>query len=147
MNGYNGTAYEVENFEGKGFLDVAFTQEEQAKILETTVDNSAETTYSPLNQYACENTNDKIYLMSESEMKKTDYGYKNDQDRMRKGTDYAIARRLCVNSISKNGDYWTRSPTSVYSSGASYVYDDGSLSSNGVDYDYFGVLPALKIFK
>ncbi len=152
LNGYNGSDYGVENFTGKGFYDLAFTQEEKAKILETIVDNSAKTTYDSPNQYVCENTNDKIYLMSFSEMRKTNHGYKNDQDRMRKGTDYAIARGLDVES-NNHSYYWTRSPSSGDSDCAWYVRSDGDLrcnncvSSDPRAGDRTGVLPALKISK
>jgi hypothetical protein len=44
LNGYDGSAYSVGNFAGKGFLDVAFTEAEKAYITTTTVDNSAATT-------------------------------------------------------------------------------------------------------
>lgn len=148
LNGYNGSAYEVENFEGKGFIDLAFTQEEQAKILETMVDNSAQTTDNSSNQYVCENTNDKIYLMSYSEMEKTDYGYKNNRDRMRKGTDYAIAKGLSVNSSNNHSYYWTRSPDSGSSNSAWYVNDYVNLRYGcSVSGGNGGVLPALKISK
>lgn len=44
---------------GQGFLQSAFNEEEQKLILTTTVDNRVSG-----NKYACENTRDKIFLLS-----------------------------------------------------------------------------------
>jgi hypothetical protein len=64
LNGYDGSAYSVDNFTGKGFLDVAFTETEKAYITTTAVDNSAATTDSSSNSYACTSTSDRIFALS-----------------------------------------------------------------------------------
>ncbi len=145
LNGYDGSEYEVENYTNKGFIDLAFTEEEQTKIHETIVDNSVKSTGQIQNQYVCEDTNDKLFLLSYEELNEQENGYKTDTDRIRKGTDYAIANGLGV--IGNNHSfYWTRSPYSGYSNSAYQVdYDGYVLSSYHVYSDNYGVLPALKI--
>ena len=145
LNGYDGSEYQVTNYTNKGFIDLAFTEEEQAKIHETLVDNSIKSTGETQNQYVCEDTNDKLFLLSYEELNKQENGYKTYTDRMRKGTDYAVANGLNVDS-NEHSYYWTRSPISGYSYVAYQVYYDGYLNSYYVvNSDNCGVLPALKI--
>ena len=145
------------DYTGKGFLQTAFTQDAQALIAETDVDNSKETTgYSESTyaaDYACENTTDKIFLLSESEVINSGYGfdayisYGKGNARIRFPTDYAKANCADASSTDGCGGYWwLRSP----------IYNDSSLvrvvSYNGyasrvknVYYSYYGVVPALSI--
>ena len=145
LNGYDGSEYRVANYANKGFIDLAFTKEEQAKIHETLVDNSVKSTGETQNQYVCEDTNDKLFLLSYQEVTNREYGYKNDTDRMRKGTDYASANGLyCYYNNYSN--YWTRSPHSDSLVNACQVRDDGNFyRTSAASYGGSGVLPALKI--
>ena len=66
-----GTATQADiDWTGKGFIDIAFTNEAEILIDETKVDNSSDSTfpkeeYGDLsNDYAFENTKDKIFLLS-----------------------------------------------------------------------------------
>lgn len=70
-----GTATQADiDWTGKGFIDIAFTNEAEILIDETKVDNSSDSTfpeeeYGDLsNDYACENTKDKIFLLSAREL-------------------------------------------------------------------------------
>ena len=145
------------DYTGKGFLQTAFTQKAQGLIAKTVVDNSPETTgYSSdtyATKYACENTTDKIFLLSESEVINSGYGfdayisYGKGNARIRFPTDYAKANCADASSTDGCGGYWwLRSP----------IYNDSSLvrvvSYNGyanrvknVYYSYYGVVPALSI--
>ena len=101
LNGYNGISYNVEDYTNKGFIDIAFTEEEQARIKTTLVDNSSESTGDKENQYVCNNTNDKIYLLSYQEATNTSYGFDSDRkiydsERLVQPTDYALARGCCM---------------------------------------------------
>lgn len=101
LNGYNGTSYNVEDYTNKGFIDIAFTEEEKAIIKTTLVDNSLESTVDKENQYVCNNTNDKIYLLSYQEATNTSYGFDSDRKiydsaRLVQPTDYALARGCCM---------------------------------------------------
>ena len=148
LNGYNGTSYNVENYTNKGFIDIAFTEEEQALIKTTLVDNSVSSTGHSTNKYACNNTNDKIYLLSYKEAINTTYGFSNsryaDSSREAQPTDYAAARYCYM--YRGNGLWWLRSPYSHYSDNARRVSYDGYISDfdSVNDYDY-GVRAALEI--
>jgi hypothetical protein len=83
LNGYDGSAYSVGNFTGKGFLDVAFTEAEKAYITTTTVDNSAATTESSSNSYACADTSDRIFALSYQDLLNTSYGFSSSTGPLR----------------------------------------------------------------
>ena len=130
------------------FYNTAFNELQQAIIQTVEVDNSAESTgYNP-NQYACENTSDKIFLMSYVE---ADTWFTSEFAREKQGSDYAKSQGLCVLVISShlgNSYYWLRSPYNYYSNRARYVSYDGGIGSHShesVFYTYYGVLPALVI--
>lgn len=122
-------------------------------IQTTTVDNSAATTSSNSNSYACNNTQDKVFLPSYQDYINSSYGFSTStgltNTRYCKTTDWARARGACYNTSSSylyNGWYWTRSPSINYSYSAwSVVYYDGGLSSGGVDCTDFSVRPGLSI--
>ena len=156
LNGYNGTSYGVEDYTNKGFIDIAFTEKEKAIIKTTLVDNSVSSTGDSTNKYACNNTYDKIYLLSYKEVTNTTYGfsssYSYDSSREAKTTDYAVARYCWMWSNGK-GVWWLRSPhdsgsnssnyaRSVYSDGHIYGYNsvEGFINGSG-----FGVRAALEI--
>ena len=146
-------------YTGKGFLQTAFTQNAQGLIADTVVDNSVETTgYSEdtyATEYACENTTDKIFLLSESEVINSDYGfaaydsYGKGNARIRFPTDYAKANNVSmITSGGYGGSWWLRSPLCNRSHYARYV----SCSGKASDYDFKyvnkkdnGVVPALSI--
>ena len=145
------------DYTGKGFLQTAFTQEAQGLIAKTVVDNSPETTgYSSdtyATKYACENTTDKIFLLSESEVINSGYGfdayisYGKGNARIRFPTDYAKANCADASSTDGCGGYWwLRSPIYNDSSLVRVVSYDGHASSvKNVYYSYYGVVPALSI--
>lgn len=145
------------DYTGKGFLQTAFTQNAQGLIAETVVDNRKETTgyngstYAA--DYACENTTDKIFLLSESEVINSDYGFAayvssgKGNARIRFPTDYAKANYAYASSYDGCGGYWwLRSPYYEYSSDARYVFDEGgAYGSDPVFRTDIGVVPALSI--
>ncbi len=118
-------------------------------IIQTTeVDNSAATTNSSSNSYACGNTEDKIYLLSNQDYCNTAY-FANAAARQCKTTDWARANGAWYSTDSSylyNGYYWTRSP---YSSSDSY-YAWYVSYGGGLSYDYvvdssYAVRPSLRI--
>ena len=144
------------DYTGKGFLQTAFTQSAQALIAETVVDNKKETTgYSESSyatKYACENTTDKIFLLSVSEASNSDYGFDASERtvdaRIRFNTDYAKANYAYMSSTDGYGGYWwLRSPTIDGSYYAKEIYIDGHARGYyiGVGSTYEGVVPALSI--
>ena len=119
-------------------------------IQTTTVDNSAATTDSPKkNDYACENTEDKVFLPSYQDYNNVDYGFASDESRKCKTTDYARANGADYSTDSSylyGGAYWTRSPDSSDVIDARCVGYGGNLNFvSSVNVDHFGVRPCLVI--
>lgn len=103
------------------FLDKAFSDD--SLIATTEVDNSTASTGEDTNPYVCENTNDRIFLLSWQEMLNEDY-FADDESRACYGTEY------CGTGAQH---YWTRSPVSNDSGGVWYVNADVGLRGyNGV---------------
>jgi len=141
----------------KGFLQSAFTSSAQSLIATTSVDNSAASTTdsgSNLTQatsYACEDTSDKIFLLSEKEATTASYGFAyysssgTGNTRIRVTTDYAKANYAYQSTSSSYGGYWwLRSPYYASSNLAHLVGCDGSADSlDSVHYTLRGVVPAL----
>ena len=112
LNGYDGTSYNVNNYTGIGFIDIAFTEEERKLIIETLVDNSGSTSKSKYNRYACNNTFDKVYLLSYQDAENK--YFTTDEERETEVTDYAKARGVAT-IYDDNGCFWLRSPDDDYS--------------------------------
>ncbi len=142
-------------YNGKGFLQTAFTATAQSLIATTTVDNSAASTNPASNasmwknENACEDTSDKIFLLSEKEATTSDYRFTEyDQDgtgnsRIRVATDYAKANYALADDV---GCWWLRSPYSSNRYRARSISDNGSAQSNDyVSNKSNGVVPALSI--
>ena len=119
------------------FFDSAFALNSK-NIQITLVDNSAATTQATSeNNYACNDTMDKVFLPSYQDYINSAYGFSTSGDssdtRCCKVTDWARARGAnCSTDTSYlyNGYYWTRSPTTEYLS--SYAYNvtyKGALST------------------
>ena len=136
------------------FLNTAFGEVAQGMIETTEVDNSVYSTGYDSNQYACENTFDKVFLLSYREAVNCEYGFSSDY------RDYDTARRMTVSDYARSTGayidtsnscfgcgYWRlRSPYSNYSSYARRVSSDGYVGYYySVNYDHDGVVPALNI--
>ena len=142
LNGYDGSSYDVYNYTGKGFIDRAFTEEERKSINETNIDNSASTTESQKNEYSCNNTLDKIYLLSYQE----GYNYFTSKaERKAKVTDYAKVRG--VNKFSDGyAHFWLRSPSCKYNYAANLVFFNGEINSQTLIGSFnAGVRPVIEI--
>ena len=142
---------EVRAWLNSTFLENTFSEEEQAKILTTLVDNSVASTGYTSNPYACNDTNDKIFLLSAAEVMSSDYGFSSstgsDKARYMVLSDYARALGLYMGTSSSyygNGYWWLRSPDYDYSPYARRVDLGGDIAYYGV-YSGYGVVPALRI--
>jgi hypothetical protein len=124
------------------FYNTAFSELQKQIILTTTVDNSAATTDSSTNKYACENTVDKIFLLSYQDVINANYGFSSDTARQKKTTDYAQVQGAYTNT--SNGSWWLRSAT-IHSSHVSRVEFGGAVTSYNVTLTFHGVVPALQI--
>ena len=114
---------------GKGFLQSAFTAAQQAAIKTTAVDNSAASTtdaggnITQATEYKCDNTSDKIFLLSEKEVTTSAYGFAaydeyvgddsgtTSSTRIRATTDFAKATgAFQIMSAGMGCWWWLRSP-------------------------------------
>ena len=129
----------------------------------TTVDNSARSTNpnnsatafnSGTNTYACANTQDYIFLLSEQEVTNSDYGFNSsfsnyDTARQKQNTDYAKSQGVWTSTSSGyegNGCWWLRSPFYGESYYARSVNYSGYAGNGSVVYcASYGVVPALRI--
>ena len=171
LNGrYESDDPQAKEYAGKGFLQTAFTESAQKLIADTTVDNTAASTTdagSNLTQataYACANTTDKVFLLSEEEattgaylkekdITAEDYGfaaydaYGKGSTRIRVTTDYAKATGASQSStLGYGGWWWLRSPSYDRENLARHIYNDGNAHYNvNVRRTDGGVVPALSI--
>ncbi len=146
----------------KGFLQKAFTSRAQKLISLSVVENepvsanpsSDENLWNEgKNMFACENTKDKIFLLSEKEVTAGTFGFAEYDDygrgnsRIRKTTDYAKANFAHQSAGSAFGGWWwLRSPYYFRTDFALNCDDTGS----AYDFDMVstrrgGVVPALSI--
>lgn len=135
----------LREFLNNSFYKTAFTLIQQCAILTTEVDNSASTTVDSSNSYVCENTMDKVYALSCSEILNTTY-FTSDIERLLEVTDFAKAKGVYWNTRENAGDcgyWWLRSPDSFNVDCVRTILDDIGL--NHVDYSYYGVVPAMQI--
>ena len=104
----------IRKFLNTTFINSAFTLNQQSSINTMTVDNSSSSTYRDLdypkqtvdNPYACENTEDKMTLISWYET--TPFGYlQYNEDLQASATDYAKCQGLHSSIYAK---WWMRSP-------------------------------------
>ena len=138
----------------KGFLQKAFNTELQSKIVTTLVKNDLDSANdigghcSISENYICNNTSDKIFLLSIKEASTPDYGFAgyldNDEARRKVPTDYALANYYSLNASYK---WWMlRSPLDTnYRSryvNRNYILNDGARNVNTAS---GGVVPAMCI--
>ena len=97
----------IRKFLNDNFYNTAFNELQKALIETTTVDNSVASTGQSSNKYACNNTNEKMFLLSYKEA--TTY-YTISTARLAKGSDYAKCQGLGVDSSNGNSFWWLRSP-------------------------------------
>ena len=136
------------------FLNSAFGEVAQGIIKTTEVDNSVYSTGYNSNPNACENTSDKVFLLSYREVTNSDYGFASSS------STFDTARRMTVSDYARStgayymypsssyfgcGYWWLRSPGSNYSNYARCVSDSGRADDRNVSIDRYGVVPALNI--
>jgi len=138
------------------FYDTAFGELEKALILTTEVDNSAKSANphddsnywnNGVNRYVCENTRDRVFLLSEEEVTNSAYGfemYTSDKGRVMATSDYSRAIGAMMNDDGI-GWWWLRSPSYEGSQIARGNIDDGQVQRISVYTPREGVVPAIRI--
>nr|MBO4518056.1 hypothetical protein [Clostridia bacterium] len=147
------------------FYNTAFNEYEKTIINTIEVDNSARSTNPDndatywnygANSYACNNTYDKVWLLSLQEVTTAEYGFAEsptayDTLRQKKTSAYAQCQGAYTHNYGGdydgNGSWALRSPhySYQYVNQSKSVQDDGSAKGGG-DADYLnGVVPALQI--
>ena len=138
---------DIRTWLNEDFYNLAFPKGNEF-IQTTTVDNSASTTDSESNTFACDNTEDKIFLPSYQDYMNSSYGFSTSETRFCKTTDWARARGALYNAGSPNlynGSYWTRSPYSGVTQGVRNVGTDGNLGGTPINNKRISVRPSLSI--
>ena len=150
LNGlsYNKNGSDNSDYLNKGFLQTAFSSEEIKKIVTVEVDNSVESTGSSTNSYVCDNTSDKVFLLSYKEAANSEYGFTSKGVRIRKPTDFALANFGYLSPTDGYGDgglYFLRSPFRQNQEIARYVDYSGDWDSLYVFSEKPLVVPALSL--
>ena len=165
LNSNNDVAKQSDYGSTTGFLKTAFTPVAQENITETTVDNSAKSTSDKSGSideavdYVCDNTIDKIFLLSEFEATYMAYGFAEydvhvgdssgtqTSTRIRVTTDYAKATGASQSSTpDQGGRWWLRSPFFRSGANARCISNSGNANQNySVKFTDSGVVPALCI--
>ncbi|MBE6557615.1 MAG: hypothetical protein E7661_01180 [Ruminococcaceae bacterium] len=122
------------------FYSFAFNEIQKSAILSTVVDNSAASTASKDNYYACPNTSDQIFLPSYQEL----CAYSNQKINLdRVSSDYAKCQGV---RIIKDQALWRlRSPDDEYSNIALCVVGSTFNSGYTTNTNSVGVVPSMRI--
>ena len=137
-------------YTGCGFLQKAFTPAAQELIMETEVDNSLEscldynaTPPRSVTQidYICDNTLDKIFVLSESFVSDFYHYYAEFKDHQ--VTDYAIANYAIMSNPKSIAGGWLRTPGNSSTYACVYSFDP-SVTRFDVDKKR-NILPALRV--
>lgn len=133
------------------FYQSSFNDSDKQSIKRTEIDNSASSTGSSTNPFACADTSDRVFLLSSSEASSSSNGLLLDENRIAYPTDYAKCQGAYTYNVTGAyndgaGWWWLRSPVVNYAYNAGYVNLDGSYWHSDIVSDaYCGVRPALKI--
>lgn len=142
---------DIRGWLNEDFYSLAFTSDINTKIKTSTVTNTITG-----NTYACENTEDKVFILSNDELKDTSYKFTSDgtaidNARETTSTDYAKCMGLYVDKSKDNQSYYlTRTPRSTSGAQIEIVgpYGEGGGKYNvTARYADMGIRPAMHISK
>lgn len=144
---------EIREWLNETFYETAFNTLQRDMILTTAVDNSAATTGSPSNPYTCEDTEDKVFLLSYKDITNSEYGFSTthtvDEARKMITSDYTRATGAFMDTSSDyygNGYWLLRSPSESISYGAMNLDYSGRVGSRGSTHlNDWGIVPAMWI--
>ena len=151
-------------FLNRGFLQTAFNDNAQKVIAYTQIDNSASSTIdsnkklSPASKFACSDTKDKIFLLSEKECTEPMFGLPaynragEGNRRIRCSTDYLdMIGEIPYSDLISGRYWWLRSPYMESSDDDGWCVRQVLYDGNAEEYDYINdcidVVPALCVRK
>jgi uncharacterized repeat protein (TIGR02543 family) len=132
------------------FYNKVFPSLQKELIERTWVDNSLASTGETSNPYVCEDTRDRIFLPSFSEMINTSFGFESnfsleDTKRAKAPSSYAIEKGVGVRGTG-NAWWFTRSPGKEGNDFVRAVKEGGPVTLKaGVGQTTYGIVPALRI--
>ena len=140
-NGGNGFAnnYQLSDIRlwlNNEFLSSAFNSNNA--VVETEVDNSLASTMDSANDYICNNTNDKVFLLSRKEVNE----YLSSSVLSIKGSDYAKSQGLYVASANDKGFWALRTPYPNEPYQIRYITNNGNNSYDSINKTSLGVRPS-----
>lgn len=136
----------IRNWLSDVFYSTAFDEREAGLVCASYVDNSAGSTGVSNNPFACVSGNDKVFLLSVSEVKALDSG-----SLLKAATDYAKCQGVQLyggtdDSLKGNCGWWLRSPDASNKNSANNVSFGGALAKPAFTHNSsIGVVPALWI--
>ncbi len=158
---YNGREYDtsaIRRWLNSDFYKTTFNDLQQSLIETTLVDNSLASTGDSYNSGVCEDTRDKIFLLSYKEVVNRSYGFSVASDRCMIVSDYARATGACMSTDSSYygfGYWWLRSPDDILGGHVQGVNAQGGINTGRADGDFDhayivesvinGVVPAMQI--
>ena len=127
------------------FYDTAFNDIQKSAIILATVDNSIVTANCRPADIcnSCEDTQDKVYLLSAQEAFNTYWS--SDADRRKTSADYARSQGCWTSPQFGSSHWWLRSPGRDTTKDCQRVDYDGDGSVNYIVYTYIGVVPVVRI--
>lgn len=153
LNGYAFKAANGYTCAGGGFLNTAFTKEQQEDIINSPIHTEANTLWGG-NIPGGPDVEDKVFLLSVEDLMNESYGFSQDAltldaDRQVKPTDYAYAMGTWLGTYGEHyGNCWWMLRTSGdYAQKMALVYRTGQVYKEGyyVNTSYYGVVPALRV--
>ncbi len=156
LNGYPATENDAGNdYTGKGFLDMAFTGNEREAVLETRVENRANSRYGT----DCGNdTNDRVFLLSNAEVFESEDAARNgfyaangkdDPAKRFRSTMYAKCRGTWWSSVNgyMGNSFWFMRTNGYTRESVTYICDFGYIYQRGTiaTCEDAGLLPAIRI--
>ena len=144
---------DIRMFSNTIFYNDAFDESERNAVLVKTIDNSPSSTeYKDENAYACEDTQDRVFIPSFGQVTNTGYGFAPTYDaydplRRKKSTDYAHCMGTFVyvdeeSPYHELSTYWLRSPDAYESYYANDVYHPGEILAYFTNFTSLGYMPA-----
>ena len=125
------------------FYNTAFDDLQKEVIAITKVDNSPKSSGYEENVYSCEDTEDKLFLLSAQEAFTVGYGFDSDESRIKRVSDYALMFNL---DTTEEGDcYWRLRSSADYTPfGTRRITYTGELQNFAI-MNNDGIVPALVI--